>query len=214
MFYLNAKDVTVSATRQADTDLEISSVEDLLNKVGSQTLIQFYNRAVPSAPVKKFVNRSTAATRTYPLMESMARTGEYTQPEPIATSKDAAEDPWELPPPSDNSGSRKTGAAPDDSGSEAEEADVATATRKKGAKGAKTKQNANGAKRGRAPGLAGSKLVRVGEENPCRDGGIRAKAWDLVPAGGISYEKFIEKGGNPAALAFNIRQGRTKVVKG
>lgn len=204
-FFLNVARLTATPDRTSPEDLEIGSTADLEKSVGSKELIALYNKAVPSSPIKKFVNRATGVVRVYPLLESMAR---GTQ---VEESTDKS--PWNL-------GEDSPADAAPDAGPDPKEDNVATATggKKKGAKGAgkkkatKSAAAASNGKRGRTASLAGAKLFRVGDENPCRGGGLRAASWDLI-RDGMKYETYIEKGGRPQELAFNVRQGRVRVER-
>lgn len=211
-FFLTMPDFTPSAERTTPEDLEINTVEDLADsKVGTGVLVRLYNKAVPSATIKKFVNRATAAARTFPLLESMAR-------EPVTEADNGSD--WNMGSVEsiESSPEPTPGEEPEEEGgtTEQKEEDVATATKKRrGSRGAtkgkqKVASGKGNGKRGRTASYAGAKLFRVGDENPCRSGGLRAQSWDLIK-NGMTYETYLEKGGRPAELAFNVRQGRVKV---
>jgi hypothetical protein len=210
MFFLTMPDFTVAAERTTPEDIEVNSPEDL-EKVGTGVLIRLYNQAVPSSPVKKFPDRATAVKRTFPLLESLAKEGPLVE----EAGSDWASGMETLPPPSDTPGEAQE--EEESAGqTEQKEDDVATATKKRrGSRGAtkgkqKVSSGKTNGKRGRTASYAGAKLFRVGDENPCRTGGLRAQSWDLI-RNGMTYESYLEKGGRPQELAFNVRQGRVKV---
>lgn len=188
-----------------ETAITVNSPEDLKD-VPTVDLVTIYNRLVPSAPVKKFKDRQTAVDRTFKLMESEAQA-------PPREAEDTSDPGWNL-----GMEDSSTDTSPDEEETSTKEDNVAaTATRgKRGAtsnrkKGGKAPATRGTGKRGRTAGFAGAKLFRVGDENPCRTGGLRAQSWDLVKPQGITYEKYLEKGGRAQELAFNVRQGRVKV---
>ena len=195
-----------SPVEEGQDAITVEKPEDLA-PVSTKQLVDLHNKLVPSAPVKKFKDRVTANDRLFKLLGSAAG-------KPEGASSD--DDPWNMAnapeSPEKGKGATATDTSPDaEDTSTKEDTVAATATKKRGAKKGAKGPATKGAKRGRAPGYTGARLTRVGEENPCRTGGLRAQSWDLIPKGGISFEKYIEKGGRTQELAFNVRQGRVKV---
>jgi hypothetical protein len=83
--------------------------------------------------------------------------------------------------------------------SSSEEGDMAT----KGKKTKKTRANGPEGQRGRISKYAGKKLYKLVKDNPRRKGTHGFKAFDLITSG-MLYETYIEAGGEPKHLQWDI----------
>lgn len=107
-----------------------------------------------------------------------------------------------------------------------EKADVTAVAQKKSSKGkkssSKTKTKASTkraaknddetVRAGRKSAFAGKRIVRLVKENPRREGSKGFRNWKLYKKG-MTYEQFLDAGGQRGCLAVDIKRGNVKVVK-
>jgi hypothetical protein len=95
----------------------------------------------------------------------------------------------------------KPGTPPEKSVLTPEEEEMAKAAKKKSKK--VVRANGPEGQRGRISKYAGKKLYKLVKENPRRKGTHGAKAFDLITSG-MLYETYIEAGGEPKHLQWDI----------
>lgn len=151
----------------------IGSQKDLKD-VPSALLIELYNIAASepeshAKPITKFSDRAVAEKRVFPVIEYLAKPGQY-----------PAEMGGKEPKPKKE---RKVRAA--------------------GAEG----------KRGRVSQFEGKKIFKLVDGNPRREGTLGYKSYSLITSG-MLYETYLEKGGRPKDLAWDVEHKFVEVKAG
>lgn len=102
----------------------------------------------------------------------------------------------------------KPGAIPAITQSTSAESDEPMASKKKSTKKAAKSSATPGA--GRPSAYAGKYIYKLAKENPRRAGTLGAKAWDLI-RNGMTYEQYIEAGGERKHLVWDIEHKNLEV---
>ena len=141
--------------------------------VPSALLVELYNIAASepeshAKPIQKFSDRAVAEKRVFPVIEYLAKPGQY------PASMGGKE-----PKPKKERAARAAGQG----------------------------------SRGRLSSYAGKKIFKLVDGNPRREGTLGHKSYSLITSG-MLYETYLEKGGRPKDLAWDIDHKFVEVKAG
>jgi hypothetical protein len=172
--------------------------------VSSSEAVEMYNtmaEALGQKPVKKFESHNAAVTRIAAVLGEFATHISY----------DAASDTEQ----EGNNMNNQSEAAEIEAEADAGEGEPQPRSGKK-TRAAKPRQAKNGASRegNKRNKFAGHRLYSKCEANPRRAGSIGHGSHELILKNpGMTYEEFLEKGGVPAALQWDVEKDLVRIEK-